>query len=100
MKYTQLLITAVPSGMHRPNVNIAEVTLVKFSTPTVQILTFKTPWEFIGIYRDRLFQLNIPSLKYRLLRGDMIEVFKIIHSINDATEDEVILLRHLCCGLF
>ena len=26
-------------------------------------------------YRDRLFHLNLPTLKYRRLRGDMIEVF-------------------------
>ena len=34
-------------------------------------------------YRDRLFHLNLPALKYRRLRGDMIEVFKIIHNIYD-----------------
>ena len=27
--------------------------------------------------------LNLPTLKYRRLRGDMIEVFKITHSIYD-----------------
>jgi len=41
MKYTQLLITAVPRG--GPIVNIAEVTPVKFSMLTVQILTPKNP---------------------------------------------------------
>jgi len=35
--------------------------------------------------RDRLFDLNLPVVKYRRLRGDMIEVFKIIHNIYDAT---------------
>jgi len=34
-------------------------------------------------YRDRLFHLNLPTLKYRRLRGDMIEVFKITHNIYD-----------------
>ena len=34
-------------------------------------------------YRDRLFHLNLPTLKYRRLRGDMIEVFKIAHNIYD-----------------
>ena len=29
------------------------------------------------LYRDRLFHLNLPTLKYRHLRSDMIEVFKI-----------------------
>jgi len=34
-------------------------------------------------YRDRLFHLNLPTLKYRRLRGHMIEVFKITHNIYD-----------------
>jgi len=34
-------------------------------------------------YRDRLFHLNLPTLKYRRLRGDMIEVLKITHNIYD-----------------
>ena len=29
-------------------------------------------------YKDRLIQLNLPTLKYRRLRWDMIEVFKIV----------------------
>jgi len=29
----------------------------------------------------RLIHLNLPTLKYRRLREDMIEVFKIIHNI-------------------
>jgi len=32
-------------------------------------------------YTDRLKRLNLPTLKYRRLRGDMIEVFKIAHDI-------------------
>jgi len=35
-------------------------------------------------YRDRLIHLNLPTLKYRRLRGDMIEVYKIIHNIYDS----------------
>jgi len=34
-------------------------------------------------YIDRLIYLNLPTLKYRRLRGDMIEVFKITHNIYD-----------------
>jgi len=30
-------------------------------------------------YKDRLIKLKLPTLKYRLLRGDMIDVFKILH---------------------
>jgi len=32
---------------------------------------------------ERLKQLKLPTLKYRRLRGDMIEVFKIIHNYYD-----------------
>ena len=35
-------------------------------------------------YKDRLMHLNLPTLKYRRLRGDMIEVFKIMHNIYDS----------------
>jgi len=34
-------------------------------------------------YKDRLMHLNLPTLKYRRLHGDMIEVFKITHNIYD-----------------
>ena len=32
-------------------------------------------------YTERLIYLNLPTLIYRRLRGDMIEVFKITHNI-------------------
>ena len=34
-------------------------------------------------YIDRLSCLKLPTLKYRRLRGDMIEVFKITHDLYD-----------------
>ena len=39
-------------------------------------------------YPDRLKKLKMPTLKYRCLRGDMIETFKIITGIydNEVTE--------------
>jgi len=36
-------------------------------------------------HKDRLVHLNLPTLKYRRLSGDMIEVFKITHNIYDKT---------------
>ena len=30
-------------------------------------------------YSERLKQLQLPTLKYRRLRGDMIQVFKMVH---------------------
>ncbi len=34
-------------------------------------------------YTDRLKSLNLPTLKFRRLRGDMIEVYKILHEVYD-----------------
>ena len=34
-------------------------------------------------YTNRLQRLKLPTLKYRRLRGDMLEVFKITHNIYD-----------------
>ena len=36
-------------------------------------------------YKERLQYLNLYSLKYRRLRGDMIEVFKILHHMYDSS---------------
>ena len=36
-------------------------------------------------YRDRLIYLKLPTLKYRRLRGDMIEVFKIVKGFYDSS---------------
>ena len=32
---------------------------------------------------ERLYKLKLPSLEYRILRGDMIQVFKIAHNYYD-----------------
>ena len=39
-------------------------------------------------YEDRLRQLQLPTLKYRRIRGDMIELYKIFAGIydNETTE--------------
>jgi hypothetical protein len=34
-------------------------------------------------YNERLKKLKMPTLKYRRMRGDMIEVFQIINDIYD-----------------
>ena len=36
-------------------------------------------------YKDRLIQLNLPTLKYRRLQWDMIEVFNIVKQKYDTT---------------
>jgi len=36
-------------------------------------------------YVERLKILKLPTLKYRQIRGDMIQVFKIVHGIYDSS---------------
>ena len=43
-------------------------------------------------YEDRLRKLKLPSLSYRRLRGDMIEVFKITHEIYDPVSTKSLLV--------
>ena len=38
-------------------------------------------------YADRLRQLNLPTLAYRRVRGDLIQVYKIVHGLNDIRQD-------------
>ena len=35
-------------------------------------------------YKDRLRYLNLPTLKYRRLRGDMLETYKILNDVYDS----------------
>ena len=44
-------------------------------------------------YPDRLRKLKMPTLKYRRLRGDMIETFKIMAGIYDKTVTEDFLIK-------
>jgi len=37
-----------------------------------------------GIADSEMRKRNFPKLKYRLIRGDMIEVFKILHNYYDS----------------
>ena len=34
-------------------------------------------------YRDRLIRLKLPSIKYRRLRGDLIQLYKIVHGVDN-----------------
>ena len=45
---------------------------------TKLIISLKHP-----TYTERLKQLQLPTLKYRRLRGDVIEVFKMVHEYYD-----------------
>ena len=41
-------------------------------------------------YEERLRHLQLPSLVYRRHRGDMIEVYKLVHQIYDSTAEPVV----------
>ena len=45
-------------------------------------------------YSDRLRFLEIPTLKFRRTRGDMIEVFKILRGFYDADTIPILLRNH------
>ena len=34
-------------------------------------------------YEDRLKSLDLPTLKYRRIRGDLIQLFKVVHNIDN-----------------
>ena len=45
-------------------------------------------------YQDRLKVLNLPTLSYRRLRGDMLEMYKLTHNFYDSeVSDDLIQLR-------
>ena len=44
-------------------------------------------------YEDRLQQLNLPSIKYRQMRGDLIQTYKIVHNIDNLDKDSFFRLN-------
>ena len=45
-------------------------------------------------YERRLKFLNLPSLKYRRCRGDLIQTYKILHSIDDLKTEDFFTVRN------
>ena len=44
-------------------------------------------------YRERLLELGIPSLQYRRVRTDMIEVYKIINGFDKCVKDQLFTMQ-------
>ena len=44
-------------------------------------------------YCDRLKRLDLPSLEYRQIRGDLIQTYKIIHNIDNINRDDIFVMR-------
>ena len=64
----------------------------------VQRRATKLILEIIKIcYLERLKKLNLPTLAYRRIRGQMIEVYKIINNIHDSKVlDKLLAFRRKC----
>jgi len=45
-------------------------------------------------YEQRLRALDLPSLKYRRLRGDMINVFRLLHNLFNLDVTQLFILNH------
>jgi hypothetical protein len=44
-------------------------------------------------YCDRLKRLDLPSLQYRQLRGDLIQTYKIIHNMDNINKDDIFVMK-------
>ena len=45
-------------------------------------------------YEDRLKELKLPSMKYRLHRGDMIEIYKYTHNMYKVEPEDISIIRN------
>ena len=76
--------------MGRPHIEYAEAVWSPFKVGDIEKIesvqrraTKQVPTLKTMEYNERLSKLKMPTLKYRRMRGDMIEVFKIINDIYD-----------------
>ena len=45
-------------------------------------------------YAERLRHLNLPTLAYRRVRGDLIQMYKIVHGLNDIRQEALFEFAH------
>jgi hypothetical protein len=67
----------------RKHINLIEGVQRRFTKKVIGVSNLE--------YEDRLRSLKLPSLEYRRLRGDLIEVFKIAHQLYDPTTTSSLL---------
>ena len=90
--FTRIFFTLLYKSMVRPHVEFANSVWCPYKivdSKEIEKIQKRATKLVIKLknksYIDRLIYLNLPTLKYRRLRGDMIEVFKITHNIYDRT---------------
>ena len=45
-------------------------------------------------YEERLSYLNLPSLKYRRIRGDLIQLYKLVHGFDNLESSDILKFSH------
>ena len=70
-------------GLRSHNIFIDVVLDIKLIESVQRNFTKKIHGMSNKSYQDRLKLLNLPSLEFHRMRGDLIEVYKIIHAIYD-----------------
>ena len=50
-------------------------------------------------YSDRIRRLKLLTLAYRRLRGDLIQVYKIVHELVEIRKEELFIMANLELGL-
>jgi len=95
--------TLLYKAMVRPHLEYANAVLCPYKNGDIEIIEKvqkRATQLIISLkhlsYSERLKQLQLPILKYRCLRGDMIEVFKMVHKYYDVSAAVKLNFNTLC----